>query len=413
MRPADIDMPIAPSIPRRRTDIAIATRMALPKAVAKPGQTAPLEIVAAMGPLAPVTALAYSADGHYLATGAYGRAVIWDLKAAKPARVLTNVLGAVNDVRFSPDSSLLAVAGGQPSARGDIRLFNLGDGKLIATLGGHGDVVGAVAFSPDGKSLASASFDKTVRLWNIATRESVWTFTGHSDFVHAVAFGPKGDWIVTASKDRTSRLIDAKTGVSRLTFSGTEQEVLAVGVKSDGSAVLTAGLDPSVSWWSTQTGERAKRTNGHGIGVSEITVSTTADLAASGGADKTVRLWNTKTMDAQRTIQVGSVVYAVALSANARVVASASFDGLVRLFDTQDGRPLATLIALTDREWLAVTPEGFAVAGEAIVKSARWRSGATAVNADWAWKAVAQPAAVAKALIGEKPGEPTFAGSQP
>ncbi len=413
MRPKEAEITTSPRRPHRKTDITIATTTRLPKTVAKAGQTGPLQVILPIGPLAPITAVAFSGDGRYLAAGSYGHIVIWDLKSAKPAKVLTNVLAAVNDLKFSPDGSLLAVSGGQPSARGDIRLFQTADWKHVATLGGHTDVVGCLSFSPDGKQLASASFDKTVRIWNLSTRESALTFTGHSDFVYAVAFGPKGDWIATAGKDKTGRLIDVKTGQSRLTLSGTEQEVLAVAANPDGSTVVTAGLDPSLSWWDAETGERKKRTGGHGTAVYEIAMSPKGDLAASAGADKTVRLWNVKTMAALRTIPTGSVVYAVALNKDAKVVAAGTFDGQVRLFDTASGRALVTLVGLADSEWLALTPEGFAVAGESLVKSARWRSGKVSLNADWVWKAVVQSGAVAKAIAGGKLGEPTFPVPQP
>src|SRR5205814_5547512 len=101
---------------------------------------------------------------------------IWDLAAAKPAKVLTNVLGAVNDLKFSPDGKRLAVAGGQPSARGDLRLFDTKDWKLAASLGGHLDTVSCVSWSPDNMKLVSASFDKTVRLWDVKTNKVLHTF---------------------------------------------------------------------------------------------------------------------------------------------------------------------------------------------------------------------------------------------
>src|SRR5439155_21061380 len=100
------------------------------------------------------------------------------------------------------DGKILAVGGGQPSAKGDLRLYRVGDWKLLAALRGHEDVVFSVAFSPDGKQLASASFDKTVRLWDVASGKLERTLDGHSDFVYAVAFSPDGKILASCSKDR-------------------------------------------------------------------------------------------------------------------------------------------------------------------------------------------------------------------
>src|SRR5690606_15007412 len=135
-------------------------------------------------------------DGRLLAAGRYGRVTVWDAEQARPAKVITNVLGAVNDLRFSPDGKLLAVAGGQPSARGEARLFSTGDWKQVANLTGHADVVSSVAFRPGGKQLVTASFDRTLRLWDLATFQPVRTYNAHSDFVYAVDFAPGGEWFV-------------------------------------------------------------------------------------------------------------------------------------------------------------------------------------------------------------------------
>src|SRR5207237_8939908 len=109
-----------------------------------------------------------SPDRKLLATGRYGQVIVWDVATVRPIKVLTNVLGAGNDLRFSPDGTILAVGGGQPSAKGDLRLYRVADWKLLEVLRGHDDVVFSLAWRPDGKQLASGSFDKPVRLWDVA-----------------------------------------------------------------------------------------------------------------------------------------------------------------------------------------------------------------------------------------------------
>src|SRR5262249_56591437 len=130
--------------------------------------------------LAPVAAVAFSRDGKWLAVGGYGQVTIWDLAKVQPATVLTNVLGAVNDLRFSPDGSLLAVAGGQPSAKGDLRLYRVADWKLEATLRGHEDVAFLGAISHAADALVSAEFDKEIQVLDVDGHESVQAVSGQA-----------------------------------------------------------------------------------------------------------------------------------------------------------------------------------------------------------------------------------------
>lgn len=408
-KPKETDAPIITTPGKsRKLDVVLATKPSLPSP-AKKGAPSPLELVLSIGPLSPITSLVFSPDGRQLAAGSYGRVTIWDTATGVPSKVLTNVLGAVNDIRYSPDGKTLAVAGGQPSARGDIRLYSTNDWKLQATLGGHLDVVAAVSFRFDGKQLASASFDKTVRIWDLETKQTVLHYTGHSDFVHGVAFGPKGDWFVTASKDRTSRMIESKTGKSMLTFSGTDQDVLAVAVHPDGEQVVTSGFDAGLSWWSTKTGDRIRRQGGHDIATNEIVFTPKGEVAVSAGSDKTVRVWDTKTGMQTKSLPVGSTVYATAVRHDGKLVASGSFDGLIRIWDPDAVRLVVTLLATPDGDWLALTPESYCNASDGFVKIGKWRAGGQVLLAETIWTPAKQPAQIAKALKLDKLDEPAFA----
>lgn len=389
----------------RKLDILFATSAAPPAGLLGKLPPAKLDLALKIGPLAPVAAVAFSPDNKLLAAGSYGQAAIWDLTTGKPAKVLHNVLGAVNDLRFSPDGKILAVAGGQPSAKGDLRLYQTSDWKLLGVLRGHDDVVFSVSFSPDGKKLASASFDHTLSLWDVEQLKRIQSYKAHSDFIYAVAFSASATHVFSASKDRTVQMIDLATGKSTFTFSGMEQDVMAVAVSPDGKNVVSSGFEPGIYWWNPQSGERMKVQNGHGVAVHDLAFSKDGKKLVSAGADRTVRIWDGQTGAAGKTISVGSIAYAAAISANNKLIAAGCFDGVTRLYDEPSGRSLASLVAVQGDgdhpAWLAVTPEGYAAGSDQLLALARVRMGGQEVSAAPVWPALRRPDMVAKALRGE------------
>jgi len=406
VRPAAADAAVVAARPARvrRLDVTLATRATFPKSLGLPGT---VEVTLPVGPLPPVAAVAFSPDGRWLASGSYGRVTVWDLATAKPVTFLTNLLGAVNDLRFSPDGKLLAVAGGQPSARGDLRLFETSHWKLVHSLGGHLDTVSAVAFSPDGSKLASVSFDRTVRLWGVKDGSILHTFTGHSDFVYSVAFGPDGSWFVTVGKDRTGRIIDTATGQGRFTLGGSDQEVLAVAVHPDGR-VVTSGTDPGLNWWDPKTAERTRRTAGPAQASNELAFDARGTVLAVGGADGTVRFYEPKTGTAQKAVTVGNPVFAVALDPSGKRAASGGADGLVRLWDVADARLLATLWSGAGDDWLSLTPEGYTAGAETTLAKAVWKAGGKPVTDAKLLAPFRDAAQVGKAASGGKVPEPVW-----
>ncbi|MBI2808329.1 MAG: hypothetical protein HYX68_25355 [Planctomycetes bacterium] len=389
----------------RKLDVVLPTTAIVPAGFAGTKAAGKLDLALKVGPLAPVTAVAFSPDNRLLAAGSYGQVVVWDLLKAQPAKLLTNVLGAVNDLRFSPKGDILAVAGGQPSAKGDLRFYATADWRLLGVLRGHDDVVFSVAFSPDGKELASASFDQSVRLWNVQTLAVFHEYRNHSDFVYAVAFSPDGKKLVSASKDRTVQFFDKQTRKTIFTFSGLNEDVMAVAFHPDGKSVISSGFEAGIYWWNTQTGERIKTQGGHGGATHELAFSKDGKRIVSAGADRTVRSWDGTTGALVKSFPVGSVAYSVAISPSKTLIASGSFDGLVRLWDEASGRHLATLLAIAAEgdqpDWLALTPQGYTVGSDKMTTLGRWRVGAREAQAAALWSTVRQPPIVARAFAGD------------
>ncbi len=407
MKPKDTELGglTPPARPIRKIDVIFSTKALLPKTAALPG---PLEMTLQVGPLPPVAAVAFSPDGKLLASGVYGRVTVWDLATAKPVKVLTNVLGAVNDLKFSPDGKTLAVAGGQPSARGDLRLFDTTEWKLLHSLGGHLDTVSCVSFNKDGTKLVSASFDKTVRLWDVKQAKMIHSYTGHSDFVYAVAFSPDGSWYVTASKDRTGRIIDTATGKGLFTLSGTDQEVLAVAVHPTSGQVLAAGLDPLVSWYDPKTGERVRRAGGPGTATHEIAIDPKGTLVVAAGGDGSIRTLDPKTAAPVKAMQSGSVVFAVAVDGGAKRIASGGADGVVKVWDASDARLLVTLWSGGDDNWLSLTPEGYFTGSDALLAKGVWKATGKPLTDKALLAPLKDASQVGKAAQAQKLAEPVW-----
>lgn len=406
-KPKDEDVGIAtgPARPVRKLAVTFTTKATLPKTSNLPG---PLELTLPIGPLPPIAAVAFSPDGKLLATGSYGRATIWDLATAKPAKILTNVLGSVNALKFSPDGKLLAVGGGQPSIRGDLRLFDTSEWKLIHSLGGHLDTVAGIAFTPDGSKLASASFDKTVRLWEVKTGKLLHTYTGHSDVVYGVAFSPDGSWFATASKDRTNRIVETATGKGLLTLSGMDQEVMAVAIRPDGQQVVTSGLETQLSWWDPKTAERLKRTAGPGVAVHELAFDAKGTVCAVAGGDGSVRFYKPQGGDLLKAVQTGSPTFAVALDSPGKRAASGGADGTVKLWNVADARLLATFWSGAEDGWLLLTPEGYFHGSEALLSKATWKAAGKPVTDAKLLAPLADAAQVGKATQSQKVAEPVW-----
>lgn len=255
----------------------------------------------------PIQALAWSRDGQQVAVARQGNVETFAVipKSTpnvlfKPFRQLSGLRGVMNDVGFSADASMAFVAAGEPGVFGEVRLFKTSDGSLIRTIQGHRDAVYAAELSPDGKLLATGSYDQKVKLWNVETGAEVRTLHGHNDAVYDVAFHPKGQILASASGDRTVKLWNVATGERLDTLNQPEKEQYAVAFSLDGKRIVAGGVDKRIRVWDITAGGK-EGTNpiafsryAHEGGILKLVFSPDGNMLVSSAEDRRIKLWETQ-----------------------------------------------------------------------------------------------------------------------
>jgi WD40 repeat protein len=276
---------------------------------------------------------------------------------------LTKHTSTVYSASFSPDGKTIATASGD----GTVKLWSP-NGQELRTLNAGNYSVYSVSFSPDSKTLATANGDKTVKLWN-KQGKLLETLTGHKDIVWSAIWSRDGNTIASASADNTVKLW-SKQGKLLQTLTGHQKSVRSVSFNPDGNTLASASEDKTVKLWNKQ-GKLLQTLTGHKKAVRSVRFSSDGNIIATGSADKTVNLWSKQGKLLQTLRGHTEPVNSVRFSLDGKTIATAGDDDTIKLW-SKDGKLLQTLKGHAAPVWsLSFSPDGNTLASASTDNTAK------------------------------------------
>ncbi|MCY7323671.1 MAG: caspase family protein [Phormidesmis sp. CAN_BIN36] len=271
-----------------------------------------------------------------------GTIKLWRLDRNTPIQTLQGHKGWINSIRFSPNGKILVSAGED----GAVKFWQIDNknNRLLKSFVGHRDRITAITFSPDSKLIATASADKTAKLWSL-TGQLLQTFEGHRDQINDVRFHPQGKVLATAGADGIVNFWSLD-GALLHTINAAQAEITRIRFSPDGTILMSASADKTARLW------RVPDLKPLNSGVSITSLSPDGQTIAAAN-NKIIQLWkrNNGTVQPLAIVLKGhtSTITAVEFSSSGKLLASASADKTIKLWNIADGSQIRTLTGHRDR----------------------------------------------------------------
>jgi len=321
----------------------------------KPAAPAPPEEKQeAVQTLPAVYSLAFSLDGKRLAVGTHKKALLYDTSDWSLIEAITQVKGSVRALTFHPDGKRLAIGSGITGASGNLLMCDPADLSHTANYGAANDTIESIAFSKDGASMLTASFDSKARFYpNTYYRYGDQKLEEHNGRVTSVAFSSKPNYIfVTGAMDKMVKVWDMKTEKVVVNFDQATAGITGLGFLANGDQIVGSSLDGNLYWWAVNYNAKKKVYRGypfrtikaHEGGVTAFGASANLQRIVTGGPDHLVRVWKMDDGGLVRDFKEPKApVYCTALSPDGKIAAAAGREGVVWVWDVEANKILTTI----------------------------------------------------------------------
>ncbi len=311
-----------------------------------------------------VGGVAFRPDGAQLAAaGTHETLALWNLHSGNLERTLQTPRGSAFALAYDPAGGRLAFAGSDRS----VRVHHIKSGGAPVVIADHVEGIASVAFSHDGKIIATgggdppeiiqqplgkfteaSSDERRIRLWDSSSRAPGQTFRGHTGPIHAIVFSRDDKRLISAGADGCVRVWNVKTGEEIFTLKDFTNPLFALALSPDGTTIAAAGADRTIACWDVATGRLIDKLEGHINFVMGIAFSPDGSRLASAGADQTVRIWDVA-RGRELLVLRGPQdrVHAVAFSPDGGSLAAASADGSIRLWESVPAAEVKGIAATT------------------------------------------------------------------
>ncbi|HEX6778959.1 MAG TPA: protein kinase [Ktedonobacterales bacterium] len=257
----------------------------------------------------------------------------------------------LNSVAWSPDGRRIASGSGNNNGDYTVQVWDAVSGATAVTYSRHPSNVYSVAWSPNGRQIVSGSQDHTAQVWDASNGNYLLTYSGHSDAVYTAAWSPDGKHIASAGRDDTVQVWDASSASNSYTYTNHHSFVHSALWSKNGARIASASgddqldLDNSVQVWDALSGGNRVTYSGHPKPVIAVAWSPDNTRLASSGLDQTIQVWRAADGSLLLTLSGHSKgVGAVAWSPNGKYIASGSYDNTVKIWDASSGGLLYTYI---------------------------------------------------------------------